>query len=325
MEKENNKYEPAAVDFNNILSVFKKRKWWFIGSFIVLLLVGLAYSFFIARDYQYRASTVITIPADNLLYENRISDEYPEKANPLWLFKEGKPTNNYYNLHLKAMIMEINSDEFLGIINNNLDINLNPKLLKKLILTDHKPNEHFFILNTFYSNPDVAAKLSEQILFDYIDYRQKKFKPVYDELVHIVKEDISILEEELNHLSSEAEGYISAFIENLIKDLPAGKEINIELKSSDFLPPELSSRINTVAARYDYLKDILNNLEKNEKHYTGSISIVSDTGTVVEENFTLFRNLLISIFAALIISTIFIYIVDYIISVKNKKRLFNRL
>ena len=317
MEKEDNKYGPVAIDIKNILGVFKKRKWWFAGAFLTILFIGLIFNFFIARDYQYRASTVVTLPTDNLKFQKIISDEYPQEASILWLIKEGKPSNTFFNHHLKVIILEINSEEFLNDVVYNLDMNINLNHLKRLVLTEHKGNEHFFTINTFYRNPEDAKKINETVADTYISYKEESFRKVYDELVGKVEEEIFTLEEDLSELSLEAEGYAISFNKELIENFTVEDNVTIELKSTGFLPPELENEIERITGRYNYLRDILDNLINNEKFYTGSIEIVADTR--VDENFTYFRNILLSVAAALVISIVFIYIIDFIISIKNER------
>jgi len=319
MKKEDYKYEPVAIDIKNILGVFKKRKWWFIGVFLVVLFIGLIFNFFIARDYQYKASAVVTLPTDNLKFQKIISDEYPQEANVLWLIEEGTPTNTFFNNHLKVITLEINSEEFLNEVIYNLDMDLSLKRLKRLVLTEFNGNEHFFIINTFASNPEDAEKLNKTVIDTYIRYKEISFRKVYDELVGKVEEEIFTLEEDLSELSLEAEGYAISFNKKLIENLATKDNITIELKSTGFLPPELENEIERITGRYNYLRDILDNLKNNEKFYTGSIEIVSGADTRVDENFTYFRNILLSVVAALVTSVVFIHIVDFIISIKNKR------
>ncbi|MCD4668989.1 MAG: hypothetical protein K8S14_00940 [Actinomycetia bacterium] len=317
MEKENNRYGSVAVDVNNILGVFKKRRRCFAGSFLVILFMGLVFNFFVARDYQYRASTVMTIPTENLKFQKIISDEYPQEANSLWLIKEGKVTNGYFNHYFTAIPLEINSEEFLNDVVHNLDMDISLGHLKRLVLTEYGGNESFFIVNTFYRNPEDAKIINETVIDTYTVQKEKDFRKVYDELIGKIEGEILILEEDLSELSIEAEGYAISFNRELIDNITVGDNVNIELKSTEFLPPELENEIKRITGRYNYLRDILDNLVNNEKLYTGSIEIVSDTR--VNENFTYFRNILLSIAAALVFGIVFIYIIDFIISIKNRR------
>jgi len=318
MEKEDNKYGPVTVDIRNILGVFKKRRWYFVGSFLVILFVGLIFSFFISRDYQYRASTVMTLPTDNLKFQRRISDEYPQEASSLWLIKEGKATSHYFNYLYNVITLEINSEKFLNDVIYNLDMDISLGHLKRLVLTEYGGNENFFTINTFYRNPEDAKKINEIIIDTYTNQKEKSFRKVYDGLIGKVEEEIFTLEEDLSELSLKAEEYAINFNRELIENLNVEGNITIELKSTEFLPPELENEINEVTGRYNYLRNILDNLVNNEKLYTNSIEVAS--ATRVDENFTYFRNILLSIAAALVLGIIFIYIVDFIISIKNKNR-----
>jgi len=317
MEKEDNKYGPVAVDIKNILGVFKKRKWWFAGAFLAILFIGLIFTLFVARDYQYRSSTVMTLPTDNLKFQKIISDEYPQEASNLWLIKEGKATNGYFNHYFTAIPLEINSEELLNDVIYNLDMDINLKHLKRLVLTEYGGNESFFIINTFYRNPEDAKKINETVIDTYAEQKEESFRKVYNELIGKVEGEIYTLEEDLSMLSLEAEGYAISFNKELIENLIVEDNIIIELKSTGFLPPELENEIGRITGRYNYLRDILDNLVNNEKLYTSSIEIVSDTR--VDENFTYFRNIILSIIAALVLGIVFIYIIDFIISIKNRR------
>ena len=316
MEKENNKYEVEVIDIKNILNIFRKRIRWFVGAFLVILVAGLIFSFLIARDFQYRASTVMTIPTYNLKFQKIISDEYPQEADDLWLIRSGKVTNGYFNHYFTAIPLEINSEEFLHDVINNLDIDINLSHLKRLLLTEYGGNESFFTINTFYRNPEGAKKINETIIDTYTSQKKEIFQKIYDELIDKVEGEISILENDLAKLSSEAEEYAIKFNKELIENLTIEDNITIELKSTEFLPPELENEIRGISGRYNYLRDILDNLENNEKLYTGSIENLAETR--VDQNFSYFRNVLLSIAAALALSTIFIYIIDFIIANKSK-------
>ncbi len=318
MEKDGNKYGAVPIDIKNILSVFKRRKWWFVGFFLTILIAGLVFSFFIARDFQYRASTVMTIPTYNLKFQRIISDEFPQEASDLWLINSGKVTNGYFNHYFTAIPLEINSEEFLYDVINDLDININLKHLKRLLLTEYGGNESFFTINTFYRNPEDAKKINETIIDTYTGQKKKNFQKIYNELIEKVEEEIFTLEKDLSKLSLEAEEYALNFNKELIESLIIEDKITIELKSTGFLSPELESEIKRVSGRYNNLKDILDNLVNNKELYTGSIETIAETK--VDQNISYFRNILLSIVAALILSFIFIYIIDFIISNKNRNR-----
>jgi uncharacterized protein involved in exopolysaccharide biosynthesis len=319
MKKEDNRHGPEVIDIKNVLSVFKKRKWWFAGVFLIVLLIGIAYNFFIAKEYQYSSSAVVTLTTENLKYQKIISDEYPQEASSLWLSREGKPTNHYFNIFLSEIVRDINSKEFLNRVNDNIDMDLTPGQLERLLLTSHRLNEHFFILNTFYRNPDGAEKIIKTAVSEYKEYKAEHFKAAYDKLATKIEEELFMLGEDLSRVSAEAEEHAVSFNKKLIENISDKEDLSLKLELGGFLPPDLENEIEVLTKRYNYLDGILLNLKNNEDFYIDRIKIISDTGIRTDENFTYFRNVLLSIAAALIFSMIFIYIVDYVISAKNKR------
>lgn len=317
MEKEDNKYGPVAVDIKNILGILKNRKWWFVGAFLAILFTGLIINFSIARDYQYRASTVMALPTNNLKFQEIISDEYPQEASSLWLIEEGKVTKNYFNHYFNVITLEINSEEFLKDVISNLNIDMNLSHLERLLLTEFGGNESFFAVNTFYRNPEGAEKINKAVIETYTSLKEKSFKKIYGELIRKVEQEISILEKDLSELSLRAEEYALDFNKGLIENLTIEDNIVIELKSTGFLTPELENEISRTSGRYNHLRDILDNLVNNERSYTGSIETMAETR--IDKNFSYFRNILLSVILAFLVSIIFIYIIDFIISNKNRK------
>lgn len=313
MQKDN-KYNQVVVDIKSILDIFKKRKWYFIGIFLVVLLFGLFFTFFIARNHQYKASTSLTLSTDNLEVQKILSKEYPQEAKNLWLIKEGEV---YYNNHFYIITLELVSEELLNEVVDNLDMDLSSRRLNQLISMGKTQDNSFLIINTFYNNPEDTKKINKVLIDTYISKKEKGFQKVYNELVDEIEKEIEVLEEDLSTLSSEAEEYAISFNKKLIKDLSSENNGNIELKAIGFLPPELENQIRSVTGKYNILRDVLDNLLNNKELYIGRIEISSEPS--VYENFTYFRNTLLSIIAAVAIGIIFIYIIDFIVSIKTKR------
>lgn len=317
MDKKNNIYEPSSIDIANILNVFKKRKWWFAGSFIVLLCIGLLFSFLISRDYQYKASTIVTLQTGNLKYQQVISDYYPQDASKLWLISSERMGYYHYYNYLNVLLYEINSDEFLNKVIDKMDNEISTHRLKKRLFTEANAKENIFILNTFSSTQEGSKHINETILSTYISQKEGVFKEVYDELIYKVMQDILLVEKELDIVSVEAGEYFVDYKKDLVENLSTEDNGTIGLESSEFIPPDLQSRIIALIEKYKDLSGILDNLLNNEEFYITNHENISST--MVNKNLSHFRNILLSTAAALVFSLIFIYIVDFIILGKNKR------
>ena len=194
-----------------------------------------------------------------------------------------------------------------------------------MVLTEHIGNIHFLTINTFASNPEDAQELNKVIVETYKTDNELKFKKIYDELIITVEQEISKMEEDVFRLSIEAEDYLIGFNKKLFEEIDIQDDFVFETDPSAFLPLHLKNEIETSIDKLNYLEDILDNLKKNEDFYTTSIEIISDNGIRVDENFTYFRNILLSVISAFLIGIIFTYMIDYIIIIKNKKDHMKRL
>lgn len=317
MEKED-QYGMEAVGIFSLLEVIRKRKWWLVSAFLVILTIGLAFSFLVARDFHYRASTMITLPTDNLKYQQMVSEEYPEQSSPLWLIKDGRITNTYFNNRLRVITTEIQSEDFLTELAHKLDGDIDPRRLRQRLDANHVGNEHFLVMESFASTYDGARDLNRMVVESYNDYKQRTFQQAYDQIIAQAEQEIAELDEQLSVLSAEAEEFALDFNRQLLDEIDLQDNVRLELTASEFLPPALEHWIESVAGRRNHLKDILTNLENNEAFYTRRIQVVGDV--MVDENFTYFRNILLSIAAALILSIILVYIVDLIDSIRKKSR-----
>lgn len=316
MKEKDKKYIKEVIDVKGILKIFRKRKWCFTAAFLVILILGLLFTFFVARDFQYKASTSITLSDDNLRMHRTISDNYPQEAKDLWLFNEGKITSQYFKNHLYLITSTIESEEFLEKVIKELNIDIETTELSQLIHIEKTMDGNGLTISNFFSNPDDAMEINQTLIGIYIDQREENFRNAYNHLISRVEEDIMILGQELDDLSLEAEEYAINFNKDIIANINAEKKANIVLETSGFLPPNLENEIDTTTERYNTLNEILNNLKDTEKLYIERIEIIS--GPEVYPNFNYLRNILISIVAAIAIGVMLVYLVDFIASVRNK-------
>lgn len=318
MNEKDKKYSQEVVDIKGILSIFKKRRWCFIVTFLVILILGLLFTFFIARDFQYKASTSITLSDDNLRMHRTISDNYPQEAKDLWLFNEGKITNQYFKNHLYLITSTIESEDFLEKVIKELNIDIETAELSQLTHIEKTMDGNGLTISNFYSNSDDAKEINQTLMGLYISQREEDFKDIYKRLTSLIEEDIRVLGQELDDLSLEAEEYSINFNKDVIADINAEKDAKIVLETSGFLPPNLENKIEATTKSFNTLNEILDNLKGSEKLYIERIEIIS--GPAVYSNFNYLRNILLSIAAAVALGVILVYLIDFIISVRNKDR-----
>jgi len=317
MKKEDKKYGGEVIDFKDMVKIFKKRKWYFIVTFLIVLILGVILTFLVSLDFQYKASTSITLSDDNLAKHKMISDYYPQESRDLWLFNEGKITNQYFKNYLYLITSDIESKEFLEEVIKKTNITLTAPKLNKLIHIEKTMDGNGLTISNFYRNANMAQEINQAVLDTYIEQRENAFDNIYENLVNKVEKDIEDLESNLDMLSLEAEEYSISFNKELINSIDVSEKAEIVLKASSFLPPDLENKINATTKKYNSLNEILKNLKDTRSLYTGRIEVISNPG--VYQNFNYLRNILVVIIGAVIIGIILVYAVDFFASSKGKR------
>jgi len=320
MEKNSKKInDPITVDLKNMLDILKKRKWWFLGTFIVVLIFGLIYTFFIARNSIYSAKTLISMSRENLEYQELIVNSYPEYSSKLWLIEDRRYVEFHSRKYINLIPLELESESLLNNVSNELNelnMNLDVNNLKRLIRVEVTHDENYLYVSTFYSDPEGVVKINNVLLDTYFLMKEKEFEKVYNELLDRVNPEVYTLEEKLSQLSDEAENYVLEFNKQLIRELKEKEQYNIEFTATDFITPELENKINDTTKKYNSLKNIRDNMINNKDLYTQRFKI--NSGPEVQENLNYFRNILLSIAAAAAVGIIAVYFVGFIINVKKK-------
>jgi uncharacterized protein involved in exopolysaccharide biosynthesis len=315
----NEKYKDDIIvlDVKDIIKIFNKGKWWFIGVFIIVLIISLLLTFNLDKNSQYGVKSQLSVNSNNIDYQNIISTSYPEDSDKLWMVSTAKWW--IIGTYLDRISNEIKSDEIINDLNKLLGLNISNNELKKQIRVDIvTTTESNIVLTTYANNLDNAKKINESLIKIYINKKANEFNNAYNELLKKVDSKLSIDQQELQKLSKEAEDYVNNENKKLLEDLLKSKNTTevINFTSSNFIPPELQNKINVITADYNSLTSIKKNLTDYKEMYINRIVVqnLSD----IEENSFILRNIIISFFASLFAGIITVYGVNFINKVRGK-------
>ena len=87
------------IDLREIFRIFIKRKWWFAGTFIVVLIAGLLFTFL--KSQEYASTSILKVKEDH--YLDSISMYFPEEASEL---KIGSLNDVFIELKLSKTLNE---------------------------------------------------------------------------------------------------------------------------------------------------------------------------------------------------------------------------
>ncbi|MHB8277830.1 MAG: hypothetical protein ACYDIA_09285 [Candidatus Humimicrobiaceae bacterium] len=312
-----NNDDVMILDFKDVAKVFKKRRWWFIGVFIIILVISLLLSFNFSRNSQFGVKSKLSISSTNIDYQNLISLSFPEDSDKLWLVS----TENLriISKYIDRINDEIKSEPIINELNKSLGFNLNNGELKKQIRVDTIiGDENNIVLTTYSNNLNTAKRMNEILIRIYTNDKTNEFNAVYNELLQKVEKKLSIDQIELQKLSKESEDYVynsnKKLLEDVSKSTSSDKIINFS--PSSYIPLELQNRINITTKEYNSVLSIKNNLIENKTLYINRISVqnLSD----IEINSFIPRNIIISFLVSLFTGIIAVYIVNFVCVVRKK-------
>ena len=317
LEKNN---DLVVLDVKDVVKVFNKRKWLFIGSFIIVLIISLLFSFYINKNSQYGVKSQFTISLNNIDTQSKVYALYPEDSDKLWLISN----TNWWSAapnYLKIVKSEIRSESVIKELNKSLGLKLSNNELLKLIRVDVvivANEESTLVLTTYFNDAETAKKINEKLIDIYTTEKISEFNITYNELLLKIEKQISDDQLEIQKLSKEAEDYIYNTNKKLLEDISKSTSSNkiINFSSSSFIPPELQNKINVITGEYNTLLYIKKNLTENKSIYINRISI-QNLSDVDKNSYTL-RDILISLFASLLAGIIMVYIVNFIYILRKK-------
>lgn len=275
---------------NTLISLFNtigKRKCWLTGTFFLVLIAGIIISF--VRSPVYKTDGILRL-TNNYVYYNDIFYKYfPEEAGDMWIF----PTEQDAALERKVLYSIqkiIESGGFLEDIVKELDNRISKDKLAEIL--DIRINESMRYLRIY-------------VIHSHRELVEDAIGTIFDSLVQLKSEEFEALRSEVvDQIDIEA-----SRIESSIRELEAGDE-------SDTVT---AKEIDAIFSDLHEIEQLKRRLEEDPRLFTDRIEIVSRPGEEdVEKLNSVPRDIIISLFAALILGIITALIADFFIILRKK-------
>jgi hypothetical protein len=215
IEKNN---DVLVLNIKSIIKVFINRKWWFVITFIIVLILSILFSFSLYKNSYYGVKSQITIPLNNNNYQVMISKLYPEESGTLWLNLAEENIPSY----LSYIVSSINNEIFVNELNKSLNFNLSNNKLWKRIGYNINDKKNKLTITTYSDNIETAKKINEALTSMYTNNMVGYFNATYDVLLSKVEKKITESEDQLNKNIEEYNTLVS-----IQKDLVENKDIYI--------------------------------------------------------------------------------------------------
>jgi len=336
------------IDLRDIFLIFIKRKWWFIGSVIIILIAGLLYTFLTPSNYLLTYQIELNEQYNN----NTLSELYPNYASELNYF--AYPSNyenelNYVSLTNIPVIFK-SEDVFKSLEGIDKSIDYKELLNPESEIVKISLNENTSIFNITVSNPDykLADKIAKTLIDAFEKFIKNKGEMIFNKLLEKIEIDIGDLEDENNNYEStiiagpeaeldklykELDRYIVDYNINLSSELEKNKNSeNVSFYNLIIPPNEISDEISRLKEEVILYKQKileneskiidLNNLResllKDEDVILDRVSLLSETPFhSVESN--RIRNLAIVLALSIIAGIIVVFVVNFLQGLRDDK------
>ena len=323
-----------GLSLKEIFLILMKRKWWFIGSVLIVLVIGSLYVFLKPTNYL-------------LTYQVELKGNYAN-ANLSALYPDYVTKLNYI---LPTTIPAVFKSEYGfesldGISTEDIDYNeLRKSESVKIALIANTS-----IFNISVSNPDydLADKIAKTLIDAFDNSIRNEEKTILNKIVAKIEQDIkdivnkndnyektviANLEDKLDSLYAELSKYIVDYNVSLSGELEKNKKTeNVSFYNIIIPPNDISDKISKLLNEIDLYRQkilenkneiiVLNNLHesllKDENIILNRIDLVSEKPYYETPNNRL-RNLAIVIVLSLFIGALVVFIVNFGFSLKKRK------
>ena len=335
MDEDKNTKKDDEIDLREIVRVFVKRKWWFIGSVLIILAIGLFYVFIKPANYL----LTYQIEVNENYYNKNLSELYPNYEKKL----------NYISLTNVPVIFksEYGFESLDGTSKEDIDYNE----LRKSESVKISLNGNASIFNISVSNPDygLADKIAKTIIDAFDNSIRNKEKTILNEIVGKIEQDTKDLENKndnyentvlinleakVDNLYAELNKYIVDYNVNLSDELEKNKKTgNVSFYNIIIPPNGISDKILKLQSEIDLYRQkilenkneiiVLNNLRESllndENIILNRIDLVSEKPyyEIVESKGI--RNLAIVVALSLLAGVVVVFIVNFGFSLKKRK------
>jgi len=290
------------IDLRELFRIFIKRKWWFIGTFVIVLIAGLLFTFLNTPEYS--SASMLKVKED--YYLDSISRYFPEEAYELRIGS------------LSDVSIELKLSETLNDVTKALNYDIDRNDLYKAINISIDKEKEILMLTTVYSDPEIAYRINKTLLDVYTEEKNSEFSKTYDKLIQKIETKLASIQEEIDELSIEAEEYMIDFNFKIINKLEKSGS-NMYFSGVNYVPPIILNKLNSKYLIYNDLEKINSNLLENKEFFVNKVEIlespeISDNPTDTSYK----RNVIVSLFTAIIVGFMVVFAVNYFASSKNK-------
>jgi len=331
MENKKSVLKQDEIDLKEVFRIFAKRKWWFVASFVVILILGLLYTFLQPINCQ-------------VLYQFDLEETYSNSS----LFKLYPASefslNSFDSENTPSIFKSANIFETLESLSEDVDYS-------RLLVSDYVTIEQSIKANVFtvkVSDPEcaLASKIALALINAYDDYIISENKEALDQVLALMDSEIEGYEQKNRDLEEEIskiEDSIDAVYDDLLDYIV---DYNIELASklkeesqgsyssyNIVIPPnEFEDEIAFIKDEVNIYKEkivdnkseivdlsmLRENLVENEEVITDRVNLLSEI-PIYETDNRRARNIIVTVALGIVVGIIVVFTANFFLSLRKNK------
>jgi len=190
MKKEGSRSEVTEIKLIDLMKVFIRRKWWFIGAFIIIFITGILFAFL--RTPQFNMTSTLIISSIKPDYYESIMQSFPEKTRELTGVSNISESNKFL------------SEDLLEEVIGNLEFDIDINKLKDTIFIYTVKGE-ILQLTTVYNDAEETYEINKIILETYLNNRIHEINQAYQDLLNEIELEMSTITAEIEDLSEKSD------------------------------------------------------------------------------------------------------------------------
>ena len=282
----------AEINLKSLFKILAKRKAAFLIAFIIVLILGLTFTFLVSPEYS--LTSQITLSDNEIFYNDALYKYFPGEADGLWIIPSTKDTQriDYIVGKLDPIYSQLKSDAILDNALNTLQGKITKSQLLKSINISVDRWIGIVTIENYARTPDSAYNISKSVLDSYVNQKKTELENAYSILIEKLDPEIELSKKEIETLESEVE--------------------------KETINPVLSKKLDTAFEKYDVLNTTQQNMVNNKDLFIDRIRVVKPPELIdVKNTSSYLRNILLSLIAAIIIGIITAFTVNYFKNPKN--------
>jgi capsular polysaccharide biosynthesis protein len=299
----------VSIDIKNIFRILKKRKWWFIVTFIIVFCSIFSFTYFVTPESKYSIQSTMLLTTDNIRYQEKVNYYFPKEAYDLWLIASEAYPLNSLNYYYMDAISYIYSEKVINMASQKLDGLFNKEIIKRSIVASKSLDGTQLDISISYKNKNDTKKIADAVLGSFIENRKSDFEVSSNELLKKINEKNNNLSNDISSLMKQADDYSFDFNTRIVNELKTLNANQINFYISDYIPPDIKVKLDADNDQLANLKDIKSNLEGYKNLYIDRI--VLNTNDNIIANINILKNLILSIAAGIIFGFIFAFGANY--------------